>query len=80
MSTYKENLIKARRLLGSYNAVGIVCGGITGKAVMKWRDQGRPPRTEYTGETCYAQMIETATGGEVRASDLLPNVQARQRS
>jgi hypothetical protein len=72
-TTYSQNLIKARNVLGSYEAVGRACGGLSGKAIMKWRDKGRPPRTEYTGETKYAKAIEQATSGEVPASSLLPN-------
>ena len=74
MSEYSENLLKAKSKLGSFDAVGKVCGGLSGKAVMKWRDKGRPPRTEYTGETNYAALIETATNGLVKASDLLPAI------
>jgi len=72
MDTYKNNLLRAKNELGSFDAVGKVCGGLSGKAVMKWRDKGRPPRTEYTGETNYAQLIESATKGVVKACDLLP--------
>jgi hypothetical protein len=41
------------------------------QAVMKWRDSNRLPRSEHTGETSYAQAIETATGGQVKAGALL---------
>jgi hypothetical protein len=74
MNTYSQSLLKARAILGSYDALGKACGGLSGKAVMKWRDKGRPPRTEYTGETNYAKLIETATEGAVNAADLKPCV------
>jgi hypothetical protein len=72
MNNYSQKILEIRRILGSYNAVGKACGGISGKAITKWRDRGRPPRTEYTGETQYASMLEDATLGVVKAKDLLP--------
>jgi hypothetical protein len=74
MNTYSTNLNKARDILGSYDAIGKVCGGLSGKAVMKWRNNGRPPRTEYTGETKYAEKIAEATGYKVKVADLLPGI------
>ena len=65
------SLLKAKHILGSYDAVGRVCG-VSGKAVMKWVGSGRLPRTEYTGETTYAQAIELATNGTVTIEDLRP--------
>jgi hypothetical protein len=73
-SEYTESLIKVRSILGSYDAVGVACGGLSGKAVMKWRDKGRPPRTEYTGETQYAKAMSLATQGKVKAEDLIPSI------
>jgi hypothetical protein len=72
MNLYVENLKKVRGILGSYDAVGKACGGLSGKAVMKWRDKGRPPRTEYTGETDYAKRLAEATQGQVSERDLIP--------
>lgn len=72
METYISSLIKARDILGSFDAIGAACGGLSGKAVIKWKNNGRPPRTEYTGETNYAIMIESATKGKVKRADLLP--------
>lgn len=40
------------------------------QAVQQWREKGLP-RTEYSGETNYAENIEKATGGSVKAADLL---------
>jgi hypothetical protein len=74
MNNYTQKILELRKLLGSYDAVGKACGGISGKAIMKWRDRGRPPRTEYTGETQYASMLEDATQGVVKAADLLPAI------
>lgn len=45
--------------------------GLTPKAVRKWRLAGRLPRTEYTGETSYAAIIERQTVGRVTREQLL---------
>ncbi|MGL4576611.1 MAG: hypothetical protein ACRCV9_17625 [Burkholderiaceae bacterium] len=45
--------------------------GLSYKAVTYWRDQGYLPRTEWTGETNYAETIERETGGQVTAAELL---------
>jgi DNA-binding transcriptional regulator YdaS (Cro superfamily) len=74
MNTVQKSLDKARAILGSYAAVGAVCGGLSGKAVEKWRKRGRLPRTEYTGETHYAELIERATEGAIQQADLRPEV------
>jgi hypothetical protein len=72
MDTYISALNKAREILGSYDAIGAACGGLSGKAVIKWKNNGRPPRTEYTGETNYAASISEACKNEVTRADLLP--------
>lgn len=38
---------------------------VTHQAVRKWEAAGRLPRTEWTGETGYAERIEVLTGGAV---------------
>lgn len=47
-----------------------VCG-ITRQAVDKWVQNSCLPRTEYTGETCYAEKLAKASGGAFSASELL---------
>lgn len=66
-------LDRARDLLGSYSAIGRVCG-VSFVAVLQWRKRGRLPRTEYTGETQYAIQIEQATNGAVHRSELRPDL------
>ncbi|WP_186113907.1 regulator [Burkholderia gladioli] len=44
---------------------------LTYQAVKKWIERGRLPRTEWTGETHYADAIENLTGGRVLRADLL---------
>lgn len=39
--------------------------GVTYQAVGKWEAAGRLPRTEWTGETQYAETIEALTQGAV---------------
>src|SRR5260221_5176244 len=43
----------------------------TAWAVNKWLRQGRLPRTEYTGETKYADALSRAVGGRVSSEALL---------
>ena len=65
-----ENLIsKSIRLVGAPSLARLL--GVTKQAIWKWRNQGRLPRTEWTGETNYAAMIEKATNGAVTRDDLL---------
>lgn len=45
--------------------------GVTHQAIRKWLQAGRLPRSEFSGETSYADLIEHETGGKARASDLL---------
>jgi hypothetical protein len=72
---YQKSLEEARLILGSYDAIGKASGGLSGKAVMRWYKNGKPPRTEYTGETNYAQLIELACEGKVKADSLLPKIE-----
>ena len=63
---------------GGPESVGKVCG-ISARAVYKWIERGRMPRTEYSGETEYCALIEEATGGRVTAESLL-NVGAKKEA
>ena len=44
--------------------------GVTYQAVRRW-EKGNMPRTEWTGESNYSQIIETLTDGKVTRSRLL---------
>lgn len=46
--------------------------GISYVAIKKWQDKGYFPRTEYTGETNYTQVLAEASNGAFTAGDLLP--------
>jgi hypothetical protein len=65
-------LTEAVKLLGGYEATGRVCG-VSGKAVQKWEAAGRLPRTEATGETCYADAMARANG-EISKERLIASV------
>jgi hypothetical protein len=41
------------------------------QAVRKWEKAGRLPRTEWTGETNYAAIIERESGGKITRDMLL---------
>lgn len=53
--------------------------GVTYQAVHKWRASGFP-RTEWTGETCYAAKIEAMTNGAVSAQALLEESRNQRRA
>lgn len=66
----KTNLIsKAIDLIG-LRPLARECG-VTPQAIYKWRDRGRVPRTDWTGETDYAVRIEKATKGQITRDQLL---------
>lgn len=65
----KAELVKAIDLLGGFSAIARIVER-SPRAVRKWRDDGLP-RTEWTGETNYAEQIEKASGGKVKKSILL---------
>jgi hypothetical protein len=45
--------------------------GVSYQAIRKWEKAGRLPRTEWTGETDYASVIERLTEGKVTREALL---------
>lgn len=45
--------------------------GVSYQAVRKWEAAGRLPRTEWTGETEYADRIVELSGGKVNRRRLL---------
>ena len=46
------------------SVVADVCG-LTPKAIYKWLERGSLPRTEFTGETEYADKIAKASAGKM---------------
>ena len=51
------------------SVVADVCG-LTPKAIYKWLERGSLPRTEFTGETKYADKIANASGGKYSAAQI----------
>lgn len=66
----RSPLQRAIDLFG-WPALAKACGNLTPQTIRKWRDAGRLPRSEFSGETEYAALIEDATNGEVTAAELL---------
>lgn len=64
------NLKQAVADAGGAEQVAKVCG-VSVRAVYKWTASGRLPRTEYTGETQYAEKIAAAAGGAFSSQELL---------
>ncbi|EPI8964320.1 TPA: Cro/Cl family transcriptional regulator [Escherichia coli] len=44
--------------------------GLTPKAIYKWLERGSLPRTEFTGETEYADKIAKASCGKYSAAQI----------
>lgn len=68
-----QELKKAIDDAGGVTAVALACGK-TPRAVYKWLTAGCLPRTEYTGETTYAEKIAClarANGKPFRVQKLL---------
>ena len=65
----RAELAKAIALLGGFSTVARIVER-SPRAVRKWRDDGLP-RTEWTGETNYAEQLEKASRGKVKKSILL---------
>jgi len=62
-------ITEARELIGLQNLATEL--KVSYQAVRKWEDAERLPRTEYTGETNYAETIERLTSGKVTKARLL---------
>lgn len=66
----EQNFIsQAIEIVGLAKLAGAL--GVTYQAIRKWEAKGRLPRTEWTGETGYAELIEAATEGKVSKAALL---------
>lgn len=69
MST--ENLIEeAITAAGGQARVAVECG-VKQPSVFKWAKNGHLPRTDFTGETNYAETISRLTNGKFSKQKLL---------
>jgi hypothetical protein len=68
-NTFTSPIHMAAKLVG-YDKLAKSCG-VTRRAVVKWVISGHLPRTDWTGETNYAAVIDSLTDGEVSRSALL---------
>jgi len=56
--------------LGGVKCAAEICR-VSPRAVYKWLEADALPRTDYTGETCYADLLAGASDGLFPASELL---------
>jgi hypothetical protein len=68
-----ETLRKAINSAGGPTCAATACG-VSPRAVHKWLSSGRLPRTEYTGETRYAETLAELSGGQFDGSELLESL------
>jgi len=73
MSTPLQQAIAVIGIKKATRGIAIVASrcGVSYQAVRKWYNAGRLPRTEWTGETRYAEIIEAATDGQITREQLL---------
>jgi len=55
---------------GSPNIIAAICGLKSYQAVKKWEKNGKLPRTEWSGETNYAEKIYKKTGVVIKPYSL----------
>lgn len=65
-----NGLEKAISLAGSQTALANILG-LTPQAIQKWASNGCLPRTEWTGETNYAQVIVDHFHPQIARKELL---------
>lgn len=73
MSVLKQSIIQA----GGVAKASSICG-VSQRAVYKWIAAEALPRTEYSGETCYARLLAAASRGQFTAEWLLLEAMPRQ--
>ncbi len=65
-----KNLITKAIEVAGLQPLATACG-VSYQAVRKWERKGKLPRSDWTGETHYADKIQKATHGEVTKEQLL---------
>ena len=74
---YSPVLRKVAHDVGGINALAKICH-VRVSAAWRWVKRGHLPRTEWTGETRYAELIEAATNGAVTKAELLTHKPQRK--
>ena len=64
-----KNLAQLIEKIGSAK-VAEICN-VSVRAANKWRTNNALPRTDYTGETCYAKLLSRALNGEISEAVIL---------
>lgn len=65
--------------VGGVKAASKICG-ISPRAMYKWLDSGSLPRTDYTGETNYADLLAEASDGKFTADELREKLRPGSRA
>ena len=66
MGVLKQSIIQ----VGGVAKASVICG-VSQRAIYKWIAAESLPRTEYSGETCYACLLAEASCGQFTAEWLL---------
>ena len=73
----RNALAQAVDVVGSQSRAAQICA-ISNNAMSKMVKRGCLPRTEYTGETCYAALLAAASGGRFTAGWLLEHARPKR--
>ncbi|HAM76368.1 MAG TPA: hypothetical protein DCQ09_12190 [Alcanivorax sp.] len=65
--------------VGGVKAASKICG-ISPRAMYKWLDSDSLPRTDYTGETNYADLLAEASDGKFTADELREKLRPGSRA
>jgi hypothetical protein len=74
MSTLKESIA----VVGGPAEAAKICS-VSIRAIYKWLSKDSLPRTEFTGETGYAEKLANASGGKFTATWLRENAKPDQK-
>jgi len=75
MSTLRESIKK----VGGVAKASAICG-VSQRAIYKWLTAESLPRTDYTGETRYAEKLAEASEGKFTADWLLANASPKREA
>lgn len=67
-----QSLKEVFRVAGGIDVVSTACG-VSPRALYKWVSRNSLPRTEYTGETCYAASICNLSSVDMTPEELKKN-------